>query len=158
MKRDLIFSSRFFYLYLSIFSRTRKSSSVWKRRLTDVEAKISTYSSFAITIFSTIIFSVQQFWWLSIFLPLYPNIYCKTLKFCTNFDLFEFGKLRRCFSMIWNKNCFRSSVVMLLLKDCIKAPSEKLVKMQHLSSTSACRPRSRIRAVFSYSQSANRPF
>ena len=78
--------------------------------------------SFAIMIFSTIIFSVQQFWWLSIFLPLYPIIYFKSSKFCTNFDLFEFAKLRRCSSTIWTKNCFcSSSVVMLLLKDCIKA-------------------------------------
>ena len=109
-----------------------------KRRLTDVEEKVSTYlsiiciedkkntklTSFTIMIFSTIIFSVQQFWWLSICLPLYPIVYCKSSKFCTNFDLFEFGKLRQCYSTIWNKNCFcSSSVVMLLLKDCIKATS-----------------------------------
>ena len=107
-----------------------------KTRLTDVEEKFSTYlsiicykdkiktklTSFAITIFSTIIFSVQKFWWLSIFLPLYLIVHCKSSKFCTNFDLFEFGKLRRCSSTIWSKNCFcSSSVVMLLLKDCIKA-------------------------------------
>ena len=131
MIRELILFFPFFYLHLSIFSLTWKSCSFWKRRLTDVEEKVSTYlsiiwiedkkktkiTSFAITIFSTIIFSVQQFWWLSIFLPLYPILYCKSSKFCTNFDLFEFGQLRRCSSTIWSKNCFCSlSVVMLKIK------------------------------------------
>ena len=68
-----------------------------KRRLTDVEEKVSTYlsiicfedkkktklTSFAIMIFSTIIFLDQQFCWLNIFLPLYLIVNCKSSKFCT---------------------------------------------------------------------------
>ena len=131
VNENSFFSFRFFYLYLSVFSLTWKSCSFWKRWLPDVKEKVSTYlsiiciehkkktklTSFAITIFSTIIFSIQQFWWLSIFLPLYPIVYCKSAKFWTNFDLFEFDKLCRCASTIWHKNCFCSSSVAMLLPD-----------------------------------------
>ena len=55
------------------------------------DKKKTKLTSIAITIFSTIIFSVQQCWWLSIFLPFNPIVYCKSSTFCTNFDLFEFG-------------------------------------------------------------------
>ena len=90
------------------------------------DKKRTKLTSFAITIFSPIIFSVQQFWWLSIFLPLYPIVYCKFSKFCTTFDLLQFGMFCRCSSTISSKNCScSSSVVMLLLKDCMKATSPR---------------------------------
>ena len=45
MKKELILFFPIFYLYLLIFSLTWKSCSFWKRRLTDVEEKVSTYLS-----------------------------------------------------------------------------------------------------------------
>ena len=84
------------------------------RRLTDVEEKVSTYLSIICiedkkkdknykfrnndilnhNIFSSTILVIKHF------SPFISDRLLQTSKFCTNFDLLEFGKLRRCSSTI----------------------------------------------------------